>query len=109
MISIAYQLISSSLEESPTSIVLVAIALVLITVVAEVMVATVVATFVSVWGTTDPQSSIPSVVENLAKMDPALAGNFERIARISAITGDKGLVDEGARNLILLEIGRAHV
>src|SRR3546814_21067035 len=41
-LAIAYQLISSSLEESPTSIVLVAIALVLITVVAEVMVATVV-------------------------------------------------------------------
>lgn len=82
-----------------TVVLVVAIAAVLVTVLAEVMVFTVITAWVTVHG---PEQGIsPSMI---SMMDPSFVEDMERIGKISAFTGDSGFLSHGMKELVIVEI-----
>lgn len=101
-LAITYNLISASIEESPLSIVIVTIALLAVTVAVDILLWVAVAAWVTVYET-ETQSSASAGMGKLSKIDPDLSTNYERINRIGVITGDKQIIEQNTRDLILLE------
>lgn len=82
-----------------TVVLVVAIAAVLVTVLAEVMVFTVITAWVTVHGP-EPGISPPMIW----MMDPYLAEDVERIGKISAFAGDSDFLSHGMKELVVAEI-----
>lgn len=98
-LAIASELLSTDITDSPAAIFVVAIAAVLITVVAEVMVFTVITAWVSVHGPN--QGGSP---RRLAMLDSQLSEDMERIGKISAFSGDREILVRGMQELVITEI-----
>lgn len=100
-IAIASELLSVDMADSPAAIlVVVAIVAVLITAVAEVMVFTVIAAWVTVYGS-DQAIGSPG---KLAMLDAQLGEDMEQIRRISAFSGDREILVRGMQELAVAEI-----
>ena len=102
-IALTYQLVTSELNDAaPSALAVVAIALALVTAVAVGFVVVYTAIWV-VGGPLEKSSLSNTGFGKLLEADPALSSNFERVARIAALTGDRQILQEGTRNLITAE------
>lgn len=100
-LALTYELISSDIEESELAIVVVTIAIALVT----VAVGAVLWVYTAGWVVGGPLEKAVSGTSfgKLAEADPALITNFERVTKIAALTGEKEIVEQGARELIIAE------
>lgn len=100
-LAITYKLISSELEGPQLAIVLAVNALV----VATVAVAAVLWIYVAGWVIGGPLDSLVSTTSfgKLAEVDPNLVKNYERVAKIAALTGEREIIEQGARDLVISE------
>lgn len=99
-LAITYELMASELENSPSlAIVVATIALVVVTVAAAVVLWVYAAGWV--WGM--PTSLPGTAFGKLAEADPNLVKNYERAMQIAALTGERAILQQGTRDVILAE------
>lgn len=100
-LAIACELMSSEIEGSPSSIVAATIALVVVTVAAAAVLWVYTAGWV--WGGPVQPRFAGTNFAKLAEADPKLAKNYERAIQLATIAGEKELLEQGVRELILAE------